>query len=227
MKKTAIMIVAASMAVATAAWALPLDLSSGRVYFSQTPGTGLFATENWANGGTWIDWNITQVANGWSYTYQWHTDSKNLSHLILEVTPGSSIDEFAFGDSSYAPGADDLRWYSPSDPGDSNPGLPANIYGFKVTPGIDTTDFTFSFVTSHNPVWGDFYARDGKNRGRDVIAYNAGFNPGNAGSGNSLGGYIAVPNGPPTRAVPDGAMTVALLGLSLGSIGMIRRGRRA
>lgn len=227
MKKTAMMIVVATLAAATAASALPLNLYSGRIYFSSTPGTGLFATENWANGDTWLNWDITQVDAGWSYTYQWHTASKNLSHLILEVTPNTTIDEFTFGDPSYASGADDLRWFQPTDPGDSNPGLPTGVYGLKITPGSGTTDFTFSFVTSHNPVWGDFYARDGKNRGRDVYAYNSGFNPGNAGSGNNLGAYVAVPNGPPTRAVPDGATTVALLGLSLAGIGAFRRGRRA
>ncbi len=196
------------------AHALGLDLYSDTLRYSSG---GITATYDWNNNGTWLSWDIVDLGDGlWDYTYTWHTDHKALSHIILELTDGAILCDFSDW-SGGTPAAGDFTTYSPSDPGNSNPNLPGAVYGVKIPGGGgECTEYTFSFTTWHQPVWGDFYAKDGKSSGIETLAYNAGFLLEDANDGF----HIARPDG---RVVPDGTLTVLLLGGALISIDMLRR----
>lgn len=199
--------------------ALPLNLLNDTIAFD----TGIHATPNWNvipgqdNSGTWLSWNITQVNDVWRYEYLWHTDGRDLSHIILQVSEGAGANDFWNWQFQYS-GIEDspeIGWFGQ---GPSNPGIPGSVYGFKLDLEDDTPIFGFSFETWRSPVWGDFYAKDGKYEGSDVYAYNLGFLDADVNDGR----HIAVPNGRLIR-IADGGLTVGLLGLALLSISFIRR----
>jgi len=196
------------------------DLYSG----SLNAGTdgGIYATGGWASAVTMITWDITTNTRDGSlhYKYMWTTASKNLSHLILEVSDGLRLGypDYFNGPN---PADGDPQTYSPDDPGNSNPGLLGDLFGLKFTPGTETTAFAVEFDSFRLPMWGNFYAKDGTDdKGTvDVYAYNTDF----------LYEYDAETH-PWKIAVPDtayvpvpGAVLLGMLGL--GAAGLrLRRG---
>jgi hypothetical protein len=214
----------AMLAIAVPCLALPLDLNNDTLFYSSG---GMTATYNWDNSGTYLSWNIQPVGEDmWHYEYVWHTDGADLSHIIIEVSEGAEEEDFTNWEYEYAEVAEgeptDPEWFSPSDSGNSNPGLPGSIYGFKLNTDPSVPMFGFSFDTWRSPVWGDFYAKDGKQGhgpdGTFTYAYNAGFTAEDANDGL----HIARPDGCQVR-VPDGGLTVLLLGISLLGVEALRR----
>jgi hypothetical protein len=160
-------------------------------------------------GGYWpysfsIEWNVTQDFNTmlWTYEYTLSAARKDISHFILEITDGAAGDDFTdFSiNSNHVSYLNHIeaprRWgHNPS-----NPGYPAatDIYGIKFNTGGSTV--TYSFTTANDPVWGNFYAKSGKDKGQWIYAYNnalaiEGFN-----SNNKLD-FIVRPDGGGTPPV--------------------------
>lgn len=220
MKKVlALLMIAAGLS--GTAKALPLNLLGDTLQFSD----GITATPNWSTSGTWLSWEITAMEGDlWHYEYVWHTDGADLSHIIIEVTegaPGSDFWDWEYAYSGVQEGDPTFGWFGP-DQGSSNLGMPGSIYGFVLNTTEDTPIFGFEFTTWRAPVWGDFYAKDGKHNsgGPDAgftYAYNVGFS---LEDGND-GLHIARPNG--QVQIADGGLTVALLGATLMGVSMLRR----
>ena len=155
------------------------------------PSAGLYGTEEWSTAS--LSWEVTNdgVADGnWQYTYVWEaeTGSKGLSHLDIEVSEAFGDENLISWQAFYKPAdtweditddtvqegpqkfeeiggtlANGLKWESGKDDND-NDLWPDDIYKFQVI-----------FVSDKDPVWGDFYAKDGKTGGDEVYAYNTGF----------------------------------------------------
>ena len=209
------MIVVTGFVAVQGALGLPLNLLNDTITYN----TGIEATANWNNSGTWLSWEITQLdANLWHYEYVWHTDGRDLSHIIIELTEGAVESDFSNWQFEYSGLEDEgplFGWFTP-DQGNSNPGMPGPIYGVKLNLESDTPVFGFSFDTWRPPVWGDFYAKDGRLGGADVYAYNLGFALADANDGL----HIGVPNG--HIRISDGGLTAALLGLSALCMRLLR-----
>jgi len=180
---------------------------------------GIYATGGWNKFVTTLEWDIGfNEENGiFTYQYTWKAVLRELSHIIIELTPEIVIDgtDIVIPDPD---GTDDkfpsyeIGGFSKSN-GTSNPGIPGTLYGMKIEPGSDTFDYTFWFSTEQAPVWGNFYAKGGGgNRPDAIYAYNTGFDGGNV--------FIARPDGI-SVAEPS---TMVLLGIGL--IGMAGIGRR-
>ncbi|MBN2589433.1 MAG: hypothetical protein JXA96_06200 [Sedimentisphaerales bacterium] len=186
----------------------------------------------WASTSTSITWVVTQNANKtWHYSYTFTVPEKDISHFILEVSDNFTSDDF-LGFSNpllLASVKTDGSWiaydpavYNSSSNGNSNPGMPGDIYGIKFElKDIDSTVWHFEFDSTKQPMWGDFYAVDGKKPADPTFcdcepsiipyAYNMGF-------GNNLQiseGHIAVPD----TVVPlPGAILLGTLGILVSGI---------
>jgi hypothetical protein len=201
----------------------PTQMTSTRS--AKNPGE-IFATAGW-DGYFTVSWAITDNGDGtfsYSYTISGFSASgvsapldPDISHFILSLTN----DGFGLLDGGTLTTTPDTTVEGPMnfEPGGSNPSMPDDLYGlkFELDPASGTLEI--SFTTTRAPVWGDFYAVDGKTPGAEVYAYNVGF--GTMPSGD-FAGWIAVPN----SAVVPLPGTALLLGgglLGLAVLGLRRR----
>lgn len=138
-------------------------------------GGGITATDGWDSPSTMFSWSISDVGvqNGdilWQYNYLFEVPRKDISHMIIEVSPEASDNEFAILSGSSA----GVQVYG--EEGNSNPNIPENMWGIKFEEG--SLVLAASFQTTRAPVWGDFYAKDGVDDGINVTAWNTGFTAG-------------------------------------------------
>ncbi|HOD67315.1 MAG TPA: PEP-CTERM sorting domain-containing protein [candidate division Zixibacteria bacterium] len=175
---------------------------------------GVTASGYWAQQGFKIEWMIEDQPDGsWFYQY-WLTDAQGnpwevaaVSHFTLEISPDATASDF-WGYS----GAVEF--------GDLN--------GMSSAMKLDFTATHYKFYSNRAPVWGDFYAKDGRAGGLGLNeAYNAGFGapdptamPGNG----SIGNKILRPD-TSTTVVPEPG-TMLLMGIGLAGAGVVRRWRR-
>jgi len=157
--------------------ALVLQTSAGPITYSGSLSwkTGISATEQWADAATVFSWDVKEAGTSggfilWEYDYTFKVPAKDISHVIIEVSDGAKIGEFSF---LAGTPVGELGEYSAKGHGKSNPGMPGLMTGMKFE-GTSTTS-NLSFTTTRAPVWGDFYAKTGKNKGNDVYAFNTGF----------------------------------------------------
>lgn len=221
-KGLSILLVLALLVFAIPAHALQAPPVVYEGYRISTEAEQIYATGSWDDPAGWfrIAWDIDAVAGGYTYTYTISWASKDLSHLILGVSQNFTSGNIS--GSEY----DSIGWFSPTDPGKSNPGLPQAIYGIKFDyyDGLyEGNSVQYSFFSDRAPMWGSFYAKDGQdaNGTIDVYAYNWGLKEGLAipdGTFNTAW-YIVVPN---THSVPEPG-TLLLLGIGLLGIGLTRR----
>ena len=198
---------------------------------STPDGSGIFATPDWdePNGGFKIAWNITESAGIYTYEYTITNSSdldlaKALSHWNLQITDGAVLGDFS--DFNILPEDGNPKVHEGLSMG--NPGMPDDLYGFKWEDGGKTV-FN-SFKTANEPVWGDFYAKDGKVAGVDTIAYNTNFGTMPDDTTTDFTGWIARPNGstPPTTPPPVVPIPAAVwMGLPvLAGLGIIERRKK-
>jgi hypothetical protein len=188
---------------------------------------GILATFGWAGAnpnGFEIDWTVASISGGYTYSYTVSADgggdlAKGLSHIILQVSESAKIGDFSTFSFPYT--ANDPQKYTTSGSSGSNPNMPADIYGFKFSPLLDADKlkFTFSFNSIREPMWGNFYAKDG-NAG-PVTAWNTGLDTTYTGDGKGM--QISVPD---TKTVVPLPGAMLLLGAGLCRLAAYARRRQ-
>ena len=180
-------------------------------------GGGIIATDGWNSSSTVFSWEVMQVGALWDYDYTLTVPTKGISHLIIEVSPDTTQNDFSAG-----------LWdiYSSTSQGNSNPGMPGEMTGLKInTTGDNVYTLNFSFTSPRAPVWGDFYAKDGRDSGIWVTAWNAGFtnpdtDPTVGPSNGSIDFHILRPDTETT--VPEPGILI-LLGIGMTAVGVASR----
>lgn len=136
-----------------------------------------------ATGGAWLEnvkisWQVEDTFGDWLYTYT-ITDlaggklgaedgtAGGISHAIFEISTGATEDDF-YGFKFDGTSTTNYEFGDFGDEGGSNPGIPGNIYGIK----IEEEGKTFSFFSVKDPVWGNFYTKDGNAGGGANAAWN-------------------------------------------------------
>lgn len=186
-------------------------------------GGGLVTTDGWTSSSTSLSWTVQDIGTVggfvlWQYDYTFTVPTKNISHFIIEVSPDAGANDF-----TYLDGSGELGTYTS---GGSNPNMPSSVKGIKF--GVNNSlSATVSFTTTRSPVWGDFYAKDGKDKGIEVTAWNSGFtspdtDPIADPSSGSVDFHILRPDTKTTR-VPDGGTTACLLGLGMLGLSFLAR----
>lgn len=139
------------------------------------PGTsdGLFVSgEQWAAYTITFSWTVTDAdttypAYPWKYEYEMKLSgtAHAFSHIIVETSDDLTADDI-YGLTGATLDSVKLQTVQ-----SGNPGMPEDVYGTRFFPlSSGVTDMIWSFYSDRQPVWGDFYAKDG---GNPVdIAYN-------------------------------------------------------
>jgi len=201
------------------------DLYSGTLYGTSS-GTGdLMTTDGWMSTSTSIQWKVYRTEVGgvevgpWHYDYTFYSPATkgNISHLILQVSYDGALGSFDVLDPMDYQGDPDVvaaKWYDQNN--NENPGWPAGVSLFALkfnqtntgTGDSSIAGWELTFDSWRDPVWGSFYAKDGKKSGVWATAWNSGLEGGTA--------FIAVPDG---SYVPvPAAVILGLLGLTAAGL---------
>ena len=128
----------------------------------------------WINYQVSISWVVTDQDTSypgfpWKYTYRFsHNGTQaGYSHTIIEASPGMTLADVT--------GIENAQNVSVTTQAvaSGNPDMPEDMYGIRFHPlegGL--FDWTWSFFSNRQPVWGDFYGRCGGKLGGINHAYN-------------------------------------------------------
>jgi len=194
------------------------DLYSGQLTGG---GGGLTGTGSWDSSATKLTWTVSQNANlTWHYLYTFEVAEKALSNIVIQVSDTFTNFDFLPGSVTGDGSFEVLRVFT------SLTGAPEPVYmnALKFSSFNEGTAWTIAFDTRRAPMWGDFWAKDGKEviapqePQIPVLTYNSGFGAlpiGQRYNNDFVGPFISVPD---TRVPIPAAVLLGLLGLGAAGL---------
>lgn len=180
-----------------------------------TGDNGILGTGSWLTDSTTLSWTVSRASQPtWHYQYTLSGISRDVSHMIIEVSDTFTLAELLNATGPFS--GTDVDYY---DEHSGNPEMPGSVHGVKFD-DMTGTSVTISFDSPRMPVWGDFYAKDGKSAGVDNTMWNAGFtnaDPTAPAANGPLAGHLLVPD----TYVPDPA-TLMLLATGIFQLSLRR-----
>ncbi|MHB8861491.1 MAG: hypothetical protein ACYC6N_03735 [Pirellulaceae bacterium] len=187
---------------------------------------GLAGFGEWAVDGLSLSWNVTNPeTNRWQYEYVLDFSQRDISHFVIETS--STFTSSSYTNTKIKSGDGEWLDFQPVlgvHGGSGNAGIPFSIYGLKFdTDKLDSQQISVSFLSSREPVWVNFFAKDGTG----TYAYNAYFDDNPLPDGYMQSPFTATPNvlgyvlGPDSKEVPAPSVLVGLL--SMCGIGLARK----
>lgn len=147
----------------------------GNLTGSRNTTSGVIGNNDWsvALGGLEISWEIVNMGSYWSYSYEFANQNggpidPDIGHWLLEVSPTITEEnvKLAIYDINFVMEGPrtwdaDPEFPNSEKPGANkgNPNLPVDFYGIK----LDSSQSVYSFNSTQDPIWGDFYAKNGGN----------------------------------------------------------------
>lgn len=210
-----------TLCLASSCWAVPPGTTYSGSLSYQTGGVTGIAGCNWLTDNPRISWVVTWTGACWNYSYTFSVDKPgDLSSFVIELSPSFTyLDAWGFQGFQnpeiglYTRDSQGSMWEMPI----------GGLYGLKISnfvPDPDTQYATVSFCSNRSPVWGDFYAKDGKVGGTKNACWNVGFvdndtDPLDAPSGGSIGYHILRPDTTQTTIPEAATMVLGPSGLAL------------
>ena len=199
---------------------------------------GITGAEPWASEMS-LTWDITQMSGGiWHYEYTFAygelSQRKGISHFSVAISAVATIDDFwkTEGNANDKTGLE--VGFFEDNGSSSNPGLPSEFYALKIDADEIGSDVYFDFYSFKDPVWGNFYIKDGVygDYNDPVYAYNTDWwdpdptaPPEDGLLQDATGAPIYKILRPDSTPIPEPS-TLLLLGSALGLAGGIRRFRK-
>jgi hypothetical protein len=175
-----------------------------------------------------LGWNISQNDSVFHYAYTFNgLSGKALSHILLDLSDNCTSTGSCVYNVHYNVAGTPVLEYGTFGESPSNPGFPdgASITGVKLDSLPDGLSM-ISFDSSRAPMWGDIYAKDGKEAGTTNwnYAYNQGLadHSGN-GNYNDAKFYIAVPDTVGSSVPEPGSWLMMASGGLMLALGAWRR----
>jgi len=190
----------------------------------------LAATGAWNDSSTTLSWTVdnTTTPGKWHYEYTLSVPAGGISHVIFEASDGDPLPAFS-ASNLFAPASDPAGWIDMEEieiqthtTGPGNPDMPTDMYGVKFVAAQDFDEIAVvvRFDSDREPIWGDFYAKDGAQGGAWATVCNQGFqatDPTDPPADGSIQDHLLVPD-----TTPEPGM-LALL--AAGGLALIRRRR--
>lgn len=189
---------------------------------------GILGTGAWVDPGpSSLSWEVTQNPDmTWHYRYLFSHPAGATSHFIIEVSPTFTLNDFLGGGGDY--GELEFGWHQVMA---GNPNMPEAIFGLKFNEATGTETEVW-FDSFRAPMWGDFYAKNGRVPGTDIFntAWNAGFAMGDSDPmlpphDGPEQYHLLVPDTHDTPPVPEPS-TLLLLGPGLIGLAAFMRRKR-
>ncbi|HPD16896.1 MAG TPA: PEP-CTERM sorting domain-containing protein [Planctomycetota bacterium] len=154
----------------------PLDGSDTIESRGLKVGTKNNPSDGWSLRTVALHWSVSleTPTSAWHYAYSFEVSgtSYGISHFILETSPSFTNTEENFRNFVCSSPANLTFGWQES----GSPGLPEPLIGIRIEPLNSPMVLTWSFDSNKQPVWGDFYAKDGL--GMDPAVANYAFNVG-------------------------------------------------